>query len=242
MLAIPDYIARAGIDDTRIRFVWDDTRVSEDFRFVPDPWLARFRSLSVPARVALGIGIYEWIVWRFHGLHRDPLPWQIAEAAWCASVDPARMTYVELDREDWIGPIRGPLWCAATWLLPMVFEGRDIPEELESGESYLLRLCVHVLPDTHAFLRWLEDVVQRLEALFPAQPVDPFEDLFDPPSVKLRHDAVARQVLDVERPIDPQALPPASAMLEEADPGNPLLLTAQEAQVHRLRGPFRSNE
>ena len=239
MYTIPPYVVGAGIDDPRIRFVWDDTRASEDFRFVPYAWMARIGALSVAAQIALGIGLYEWIVWRFHRMDRDPLPMQIAAAAWCASVDPARVDYIELERENWIGPVRGPLWCAVTWMLPMVFEGRDAPGELESGAAYLLQLCMHVLPDNSAFLAWLDAAIGRLEQAVPAVPEDPFEDLFDSAVASGRTEAVDRAVLDPGYRIDPGLpLPPPERMLLEPGDGNPLLLTPAQAEARHRRGPF----
>src|SRR5262249_38292927 len=130
---IPPYIAAAGIDDPVMQFVWDDSRVDEDFLYVPDRIVASLSGVSLRAKITVGIGMYEWVIWRFHSLSNDPLPYQVAEASWCANVHRAYMKYVELDRDKWLGPIRGPLWCGITWVLPMIFFSDDKPEEWESG-------------------------------------------------------------------------------------------------------------
>ena len=85
----------------------------------------------------MGVALYEWTLARFSLVSADPLPSQVAEAAWCATIDARYLKYVELERRKWLGPVRGPLWCAVTWLLPMMSFGDDRPEEVESGLSFL---------------------------------------------------------------------------------------------------------
>lgn len=194
--AIPGYIETANIDDPRLRFVWDDTRASEDFQFSPDALLEKIAGVTLHAKIALGIGIYEWVIWRFRSISDDPLPFQVAEAAWCANVHRLYMKYIELDRDCWLGPIRGPLWCATTWLLPMVFFSDDRPEEWESGLAYLSRLAVHVLPRPSVFKNWLRISQERLVKLYPLPQPDPFEDLFGEREEERRGPLVPREVLD----------------------------------------------
>ena len=200
---IPPYIAAARIDTPTIRYIWDDWRASEDFQASSDAIIQSVQTLCVRAQVALVIGMYEWTIGRFHALSDDPTPFQIAEAAWCGNVDRRYMEYWEFNRKQWIGPVRGPLWGAMTWLIPAVLAGEDDPEELESGISYLYRLTMHILPDQQPFITWLELTLSRLRELFPAPPDAPFEDLFKEREEERRGPLVPREALDPSVPFEP---------------------------------------
>jgi hypothetical protein len=190
-------IAAANVNQPELRYRWDDTRASADFvRPAPEGLVEKLKPLHMRARLALAIGMYEWVIERFRGLHADPLPFQIAEGAWCANVNRAYMEYIELTRSEWTGPIRGPIWCAATWLLPAIYFSDQEPEEWESGIDYLARLALHVLPDPQPFEEWLRATVDRLVALYTAPPPDPFEDLFGEREEERRGPLVAREALD----------------------------------------------
>lgn len=186
----------SGIDTQTIRYVWDDTRVDEDFRFDADPIVQQARSLTLRARMAMGVALYEGIVFRFHRLSGDPVPVQIAEAAWCASIDARYLNYVELDRENWLGPVRGPLWCGITWLLPMLYFGDDRPEEVESGVSFLSRLLIHVVQSPLPIEHWLQATLSRLARMYPVASEDPFSDLFGDEKNERRGPLVAREAFN----------------------------------------------
>ncbi|WP_280152279.1 hypothetical protein [Piscinibacter sp. XHJ-5] len=224
--AYPRYLEATRADTASMHFLWDDTRASEDFRFDAAPVVARAAGITLRARIALGIGVYEWIAFRFRRVSSDRLPEHVAEASWCACADRDCFEYFELDRDDWLGPVRGPLWCATTWLLPMLFFSDERPEEWESGLEYLPRLAVHVMPDATVFTSWMNQCLDRLERVYPAQPDDPFDDLFNEHEEARRGPLVAREVLD---PAFPFRLPDATDLINRfmatADfTGNPLLL------------------
>ena len=92
---IPIYIAEASIDTPNLNFVWDDTRVDDDFLYEPDNLLERLSGVSLRAKIAVGISLYKWILFRFQRVSDDPLPFHLAEAAWCANVNREYMEYFE---------------------------------------------------------------------------------------------------------------------------------------------------
>jgi hypothetical protein len=114
------------------------------------------------------------------------------------------MEYIELDRQDWRGPIRGPIWCAATWLLPAIYFSDDQPEEWESGAIYLSRLAQHVLPDPSVFERWLGVTVERLVSFYSLPPPDRFDDLFGEHEEERRGPLVAREATEPTFPYRPE--------------------------------------
>jgi hypothetical protein len=227
---LPAYLAVPALADPQIRYVWDDSRASDDFTRSSDAVIDKFLLCTPRAQIVAGIGIFEWVLWRFHRLSDDPLPFHLAEAAWCASIDPRYMKDVELPRSDWLGPVRGPLWCAVTWLVPMLLYGHERPEEYDSGLRYLSRLALHVLPRAEPFAAWLDRAAERLLHYHPAQPVDPFAGLFDPGDPELRGALVGREALDPNQAYAPaQAAGSLSRLLREVDrQGNPLLASPEE--------------
>lgn len=199
-LTQPPYIHFDPDEKRTLKFLWDDARCSRDFTHDAG-WLLRATSgLTLRARMALCVVLYEWTVWRFDGLHEDEQPLQILEAAWCATAHPARMQYFELERQAWLGPIRGPLWCGATWLRPAVAEADRQPFQVLDGLSYLTRLALHVHPQPHELKQWLQAVLPRLAALYPLQPHAPWDDLFDRQLIERRGPLVAPEAFDLRRP------------------------------------------
>ncbi len=198
----PTYLIVQQISDPNLQFIWDDTRVNADFEHDGD-WLPeRLRGVHLTGRIALGIGMYEWIVWRFQPLTGDPGPGQLAEAAWCATVHPAYLDFALFDRDEWTGPIRGPLWCAQTWLVPMARCDDNSLEECEDGLAFIYSLAMHVLPTTAAFESWLGGCIERITDLYAAPKEDPFADLFRDPA-EGRGPLVAPPLLDLTEPFAP---------------------------------------
>jgi hypothetical protein len=219
-------------DESRrtLRFFWDDTRASSDFRTDASWVLDAADALCTRAQMVLCVGLYEWVRWRFDGLHADPVPAQIAEAAWCATVDPRYMTWFELDRAAWSGPVGGPLWCAATWLHPALTQGDERPQEIADGLDYLTRLAQHVVPQPERLDAWLKAVLPRLAALFPATAPELFEDLFERRTGERRGPLIGPQALDPTTPYDAGAgRASVATLLARAHPGdNPFLASPGE--------------
>jgi hypothetical protein len=212
-----------------LRFIWDDTRASLDFRSDVSWVLDAADEISTRAQLVLCVGLYEWVRWRFEGLHADPRPGLVAEAAWCATLDPRYMVWFELDRDEWTGPIRGPLWCAVTWLQPALTRGDEEPEQIADALDYLTRLGLHVVPEPERLAAWLRAVLPRLATHFPAEPEEPFEDPFEEHTGERRGALVGPQALDPSIPYDSHAARTAFvdllAMVRRAN--NPFIATPE---------------
>jgi hypothetical protein len=227
---MPPYIAAAAIDDSVLRFVWDDTRGTENVRNVYDELVSQVAPLTLRAKIALGIGIYQWIIWRFEPMLTDPLAFQLEEAAWCANVDRHYMEYFELDRQNWLGPVRGPLWCAITWLMPMIYFSDERPEEWRSGLSFLPNLALHVLTRKAPFESWLNACVERLLSLHAEHESDPFEDLFGELQEERRGALIAPEAVNPEFDYHPEQVPVLLGryLQSVAQRQNPLLRSPDE--------------
>ena len=232
-LSVLPPIAAANINQPELRYRWDDTRASEDFvRPVPPGLLERLAPVTLRAKLAVAIGMYEWIIFRFRGLIDDPLPFDLAEGAWCANVDRAYMEYLELTRRDWLGPVRGPIWCAATWLLPAIYFSDDEPEEWKSGVEYLSRLALHVVPEPVLFEQWLNVTLERLVSFYSLPPPDRFEAFFGEREEERRGPLVAREALDPAFGYRPeQAEPLVAAFLASVDYNTNRLLRSPAEMV-----------
>jgi hypothetical protein len=208
-----------------LRFIWDDTRALLDFTGDAAPVLRAAMKMSLRARMVLSMGLYEWIVWRFEGLHERAEPLQIAQTGWCATVDPRYMLFFELVREEWRGPVEGPLWCAATWLQPAMSQGHLFPRGVYDALSFLTRLGLHVLPNMDRFQAWLQVVLDRLVQMYPLIPDNPFEDLFDRHVSKRLGPLIGRNVLDPDKEPDVKEGVNflAQTLRAARDTGNPFL-------------------
>ena len=235
--AKPPYLVDPEIGDPDLRYIWDDTRTSADFEHDGE-WLPeRLQGVYLTGQIALGIGMYEWIVWRFQPLSGDPGPCQLAEAAWYATVHPAYMHFAVFDRRRWTGPIRGPLWCAQTWLVPMARCDSNSDYECESGLAYLYSLAMHVLPTTTAFESWLAGCIERVTDLYAAPEEDPFTGLFRDPT-EARGPLVAPPLLDLSEPFDrSRARDYMSRFLAAAHrAANPFLVSPEEMREAGFTG------
>ncbi len=196
MLARPPWIELTEQEKRSIHFVWDDTRALKDFTGDAAPVLRAAMKMSLRARMVLCMGLYEWIVWRFEGLHQRPEPLQIAQVGWCATVDPRYMRFFELSREEWLGPIDGPLWCTATWLHYGMRQAHLFPKNLYESLSFLSRMVLHVIPVPGRFQAWQKTTLERLDQVYPLMGDDPFKDLFDRNLSQRLGPLIGRNVLD----------------------------------------------
>ncbi len=191
----PAYIPLIS-DQSITPFVWDDWRASEDFQFDPSSFLEKAMAVSVRSRIVLCIALFEWVLWWLRHPINDPVPFQVVEACWCGAFDQRYMRFYEFDRREWLGPVRGPLWCGMTWLIPAVVLSDADPEELESGLEYLRRLAHHVTSGDRRLDEWLEPTLIRLHHFFPVEPEDPFDNLFGDQGETVRGPLVPREALD----------------------------------------------
>lgn len=236
----PPQVMKANIDTQDLRFTWDDWKAEDLYEYDSSEIAEKLMRLTIRAQIAVGIGIYEWIMWRLQGSSETDVPKEVAEAAWCGMVDPKYMKYVELPRREWMGPVYGPLWCAVTWMVPMVFYEEMGEDELASGLEYLPRLAIHVVPEPKLFEDWLHKVADRLLQHYEAEEEDPFDDLFG--DEDHAGDVVPREALDPDfdfKPEDAESLMQAYLASVDYD-ANRFLNTPREMLAGGFDGtPYR---
>jgi hypothetical protein len=202
MIVRPSWVDFGDADRRVLQFLWDDARVYRDFTGDASSILDIATKLSIRARLVLLVGLYEWIVWRFDGLHRCEEPVQILEAAWCGTVDPRYLGFFELTREAWVGPVEGPLWCAFTYLEKGFRQSHVFHADTYEAIEFVYLLGLHVLPDTAPFQRWLDATLDRFVQLYPLLPDDPFADLFEERIGEYLGQFIGRDALNPALPID----------------------------------------
>src|SRR6266540_6430329 len=103
--SIPQHILDAGLEEPSLHYEWDDTKPKSHYLYGSDNLLEQLSRVTLRAKFAAAIGIYEWIIGRYSRLSNDPTPFHVAEASWCACIHPSYMRYFELERKKWLGPV-----------------------------------------------------------------------------------------------------------------------------------------
>jgi hypothetical protein len=166
MLAVPDYLRRAQIDENRASYQWDEWNVRDYYLDIDEDQLQRLDRISDAGNLALAIGCGEWICHRLSALSEDRDPGLYLEAAWAAVVHPYYCDYIETNDDEWRGPIRGPLNMVITIINDGIHCGDENPVKAAHA-CWMYNLARHVLPRTEEFEKWFEACVGRLEECHP---------------------------------------------------------------------------
>ena len=174
----PGYIDPA-VADPNLAFTWDEWKVRSFYKPADEKLVERLSHVTQRARVALTIAEAEWIVYRFEGIAKDPVPLQLIEAFWAANIDLRYGNYWEPVDDEWRGPVRGPLSVALLITCDALFCTSQ-SENWAENPSWMSKLAEHLLPPAFlpVFVKWRETVLQRLEKFYSASAA-PEPDLWD---------------------------------------------------------------
>lgn len=172
-LLIPHYIQEANIQDTTIRYEWDDWNEEQAEEPIDQEFLSRLKGISQRAVIAFTCGTAEWIVHRLEKFSVEQLPPQYIETAWAMIVD-LRYCHVVWDEytqesDGWVGPIRRPI-ALAMIRVEYTFEAILEYGNPELSAAWITNLAQYLLPDPKQYLKWRESVMNRLESLYPMNP------------------------------------------------------------------------
>jgi hypothetical protein len=230
-----------GYDRSGIRYLWSDTRADDDFAFPleeAEAMVSRAEAASLRARLALCTALFELIAMRFENLDPDPYPAQFLEAAWTSLADHRYAHYDERLRSEWLGPIRGPLWCGFTCLGPALHFSDDFEIEWQSALVDLIRLAYHVIPASQQLAEWLDGSMDRILEYHPAVIDSPLDDLFGHYAEWRRGPYIASTCFDLTQPYTPahaHALMLQHLRRVQWD-ANPLLKSPEELAEEGLPG------
>lgn len=175
-LTTPKYIANAGLKDNTLKYKWDDWKLEEIYGSEGDAFYNRMSKLSFRANIAFTNACGEWIVHRYDLLSNDPIPIQNIEAAWAGLIDPHYSVYWEPPDKEWLGPIRGALSLAIIFSLEAIGDAYRYNDPEVSADR-ISNLAEHIMTDPEHFQTWRENVVKRLENLYPRDENDPMGDV-----------------------------------------------------------------
>ena len=237
---LPRYIANQDQPSSVLNYIWDDTRAYLDFRYDASGLVVKMMDTTIQSNIALCIGIYEWIIWRFHRLSDDPAPFQLAEAAWCGNIRADYVRYFSFSYKDHLGPVQCPLCLAMNHLVGVITDTEGIGDCLWRLR-FFASCAIHVLPETQPFEKWLQYVTDRLLLLYPEPEDDPYEDIFDDHEDERRGPLVARETLDPSFDYYPEQAPVLlDTFLRNVDhTNNSFLRSPEELMELGIEHPYR---
>lgn len=225
-LKIPKYIELTGIVDTPITHDWDNANPLKAYYCEDSRLEHRIAGTSDRGVIALSAGFAEWVAWRMQKHVADPVLFQLIEAIWASIVD---WRYIRpfglLKREEWNGPLGGPIWAAANLLrkVKKLISGNEFAWPEAVCLSYLV---LHVIPDPKPFKDWRRFAIRRLVATYPQNK----DDLLGEP--------VPREITDPDFEYKPEmAKDLLGSFLEKIDPSeNPYLSAPKEMLEAGFKG------
>lgn len=262
---LPHYVISKSLNNPVINYTWYDPNpnkvFSENIIEQGQHVVNLIRPVTLRAKIALMIGVHEWVLGRFLQLTNKALPFQMAEASWCANVNVDYVPYFELNVDEFIGPIDRALFYSTVCLHNVIFVSDNIydlddledeekdPEYFYSGDEWevnlrdMIALTLHIIPSDKVvfFERWLEITVSKLISLYsPKIEPDPLDNLFGQDNnLSLLGDYVAREVLDPEFPFDKeQTVTLINHYFSTVDKNNPLLRPIKQMK-NRIPDPYK---
>lgn len=198
-LSIPNYLKSANVQDSSLRYEWDDWRTLPALE-TPKELVVRLKGVSQRAVLAFACGGAEWIAYRFSKLCDDPAPWNYLEAAWALTIDIRYVGYGNSTGwqvhayKGWDGPIKRPIRNSLNYLeiafQQLASEYHADPATFAAKISALAR---YVMPDPATYDRWCEQVLRRFEALYQRDPEDQMGDVVPRQAVDLDFDFKVEQ-------------------------------------------------
>lgn len=194
-LPVPAYVQIDALRSPSIRYRWDDWDVEAVDLPVDEAVHERLNSMSQRAVAAFAIGACEWVVYRFSKLVSDARLRQYLEAAWAQLIDFRYATHFDIDVDQWQGPVRGPLGVSIR-RVKFAIRKAEVEGDGAWTAARLTKLVEHVLPDTVAYIKWRDCVIDRFVRLYP---FDANESLGDPVPWQFADPAYDARIEDAER-------------------------------------------
>jgi hypothetical protein len=185
-MRMPKYLQAANIQDNSIRYEWDDWRTLPATE-TPDKEIgARLQGISQRAELAFMCGTAEWIVHRFARLCDNPARTAFLEAAWAMTVDvhygefgeaTGWSEYVNNTKAEWNGPVNRPIADALVRLEVAIQKLAQDGTDPVNRAALLATLASYVMSDPAPYKSWCNQVLDRLESLYPLDPEDCLGDV-----------------------------------------------------------------
>jgi hypothetical protein len=255
-LPLPGYLKAANIQDDSVRYEWDDWRDIPAARTPDEELVRRFDKISDRAVLAFMCATSEWIVHRFSKLFDYPAPLSYLEAAWATTVslwygelvtEFGWESYVSKTEKEWRGPVKTPIADALQLLEEAIQLSTHEGTDPGSRAGRLAALATYVMTDPAPYKTWTEQVMGRLERLYPLDPEDQQGDVVPREALDPAFDfhieqteALVNKFLASLDPRKNMFLSPAKRMIEEGFPGTPYVFDLE--QDRKLRREMDEEE
>lgn len=167
-LSISRYIKNSNIEDSSIRYKWDDWNVEQAEYPINKRFCAALEKLSERAILAFMCGTAEWIYYHFEVLSGTTSPLDYLEAAWMRLVDPlyGGERWEEYSA-DWSGPVKGPIKRAMDRVEQTIEQ--LFYEEVDPYEDAALiaNLAKYVMDDSGYYEEWCDQAMKKLAKFYP---------------------------------------------------------------------------
>jgi hypothetical protein len=163
----------------RLDYPWDDWNVFDAYQDYATGREDDIEALSDAAKLALAIGLGEWLFAALRDHDIDHSTEQQLGAAWSTFSDTHFPIYWEVDAEEWAGPYRGVLSMVITLLNDAIFCLHESPV-VGMRPDWLLMYCQVIFADRDPFAGWFERALVALATVPGTEGDDPDFDPLDP--------------------------------------------------------------
>lgn len=258
---LPNYILVRKFNTPEVTYRWYDPDPDTELDFsVANRYVKKLKHVGLRMKIGLCISIHEWILCRFLNLTNKIVPYQLAEAAWCANINVNYLRFFEFGGfgdNEYIGPIDSALLSSSVCLREILYVSNNVydledvdvkdpvmysynVDEWKETLKVLIALALHVLPETDFFVAWLEGVTKRLINQYTLPEQSPFDNLFgDNDEEVLLGECVPRELFELEKEFDKsQTTTLLNQFLASVSKTNPLLYSAEELKG-KIATPYR---
>jgi hypothetical protein len=175
----PTFVPSSLRGDEPLDYLWDDWNVEQAEEPVDSELEQRLLNISLRAVVAFTEASAEWILYRYEHLLTDPMARLYLDAAYCGAINEQ---YFSLTWEDyladseWKGPVRGVVSTAMTRVMYAIQQCYEY-ENPELRAAWIAKLASHVVPVRSEYAKWMAEVVEQFDRLFPRDKLDPLGDV-----------------------------------------------------------------
>jgi hypothetical protein len=171
----PAYIPVKELSKIDVIGTWDSGDPYENLADVSEETVDRLSSLSNRGVMAYSIGCAYWVIYRFSDKADIGLLLKYIEASLPCLFAFSDRVPNELNQDEWIGPVRGPLQFSVFLVADTWYSGEfDVPAEQGARSE---QLVFYTIPEEcrerNSFLMWREIVLSRLEKYFSRDPDNP---------------------------------------------------------------------
>jgi hypothetical protein len=152
-------------------YEWDDWNSTDYFYFSDEEIVRQFELVAGLACRGFTLAVAEMVAVLQSRLANTHPAIEFVDAAWTTMSDPRGCEYLELDDDEWVGPVLDPLHCALLVANDTLFEA------VEDGDfatrcCWSVNLIRHLLSgeDRVRYEAWFDGCLRRLQALHRKEP------------------------------------------------------------------------